>query len=112
MPNVEEIKFHPERNEDEWRQKVEDLLRIGNGKFHFQKVNGELRDMYCTLQQSVLPEEYNMELRNLAKPGVLTVWDIEVDAWRSLRYESVIQFKFLGPLDKDMEHESSFRESD
>jgi len=108
MPNVDEINFHPERNDDEWRQNVEGLLKTGNGKFHFQKVNGSLRDMFCTLNPSALPEGYNSELSSQSKPGTLTVWDIEKDAWRSMRYDSIIQFKFLGNLEKDAEHESNF----
>ena len=43
MPNITE--FHPDRNNDEWRKSVEDLLKPGNGKYHFQKVDGSLRDM-------------------------------------------------------------------
>ena len=112
MPNVEEINFHPERNDDEWRQRVEGLLKTGNGKFHFQKVDGSLRDMFCTLNPNVLPGEYNEELVSQSKPGILTVWDIEKDAWRSMKYEKVIQFKFLGPNTKDVEHNSSFGPTD
>ena len=85
------------------------MLTTGNAKFHFQKVNGELRDMFCTLQPSVLPKEYNLQLESKAKPGVLVVWDIENNGWRSLRYESVIGFKFLGHLERDMEHDNTVR---
>jgi hypothetical protein len=106
MPNV--IEFHPERNNDDWRVRVEGLLKVGNGKFHFQKVDGSLRDMFCTLQPSVLPEDFNTELTNQSKPGVLTIWDIENNGWRSMRYENVIQFKFLGDQTTDPEHESTF----
>jgi|TARA_B100000902_G_scaffold266289_1_gene252376 hypothetical protein len=106
MPNVTE--FHPERNNDEWRSNVESLLKTGNGKFHFQKVDGSLRDMYCTLNPNVLPESGNTEPPSQAKPGILTVFDIEKDGWRSMRYENVIGFKFLGDQTTDPEHESTF----
>ena len=108
MPNVEEKEFHPERNNDEWRQSVEGLLQQGNGKFTFQKVDGSVRDMYCTLQPTVLPETVNTELKNNAKPGILTIWDIEKEGWRSMRYENVIRFKFLGDQTIDPTHESTF----
>ena len=108
MPNVEDKDFHPERNSDEWRQSVEGLLKTGNGRFRFQKVDGSIRDMFCTLNPSALPEEYNSELKSNAKPGVLVIFDIEKDAWRSLRYESVMQFIFLGEATADPEHESTF----
>jgi len=48
------------------------------------------------------------ELTNQSKPGVLTIWDIENNGWRSMRYENVIQFKFLGDQTTDPEHESTF----
>ena len=106
MPNV--IAFHEQRNNDDWSAEVEKLLKSGNAKFTFQKVDGSLRDMFCTLNPNALPKEYNSELASQSKPGTLTVWDIEKDAWRSMRYDSIIQFKFLGNLDKDAEHESNF----
>lgn len=109
MPNVEEKDFHPRRNDDEWRRQVEEILKTGNAKFHFQKTDGSLRDMFCTLQSSVLPDTYNSEMKSNARPGILVVWDIENDGWRSIRYESVIGFKFLGHLERDMEHESTVR---
>tara|TARA_Y100000033_G_C2676457_1_gene76906 strand:+ start:182 stop:520 length:339 start_codon:yes stop_codon:yes gene_type:complete len=108
MPNIEEKDFHPKRNDDEWRRQVETLLATGNAKFHFQKVNGELRDMYCTLNPNVLPETTNSELSSQSKPGILVVWDIEKEGWRSIKYESVIGFKFLGEDTTDPERASSF----
>ena len=106
MPNV--IEFHPERNNDDWRNNVLQLLKTGNAKFHFQKVDGSLRDMFCTLQPSALPEDFNTELTNQSKPGILTVWDIEKNAWRSLKFDTVIQFKFLGPQGEEPVKESNF----
>ena len=42
----------------------------------------------------------------------LLIYDIEKDGWRSMRYENVIGFKFLGALTTDMEHPSSFKASE
>ena len=106
MPNV--IEFEPRRNDDEYRREIEELLRFNHGQFTFQKVDGSIRDMFCTLKPSALPEEYNSELKSNAKPGILVAFDIEKDAWRSLRYESVMQFIFLGEATTDPEHESTF----
>ena len=109
MPNV--IEFHEQRNDDDWRASVEDLLKSGNAKFTFQKVDGSIRDMYCTLNPNVIPGSPT-EPTSQAKPGILTIYDIEKDGWRSMRYENVIGFKFLGDLTTDMEHPSSFKESE
>ena len=44
MPNVEEKYFEPRRNDDEFRNEVIGLLQTGNGRFRFQKVNGEVKN--------------------------------------------------------------------
>lgn len=108
MPNLEEKDFHVDRNNDEWRQSVEGLLRQGNGRFRFQKVDGSVREMYCTLKPSALPEDYNSELKGKAKPGLLVVFDIEKDGWRSIRYESVMNFVFLGEATENPEKISTW----
>ena len=46
MPNV--IEFHPERNDDDWRNRVQELLKGGYGQFRFQKVDGSIRELMCT----------------------------------------------------------------
>ena len=53
MPNV--INFHPKRNDAEWRTGVRSNLQKFNGKFLFQKADGSLREMTCTLQESIVP---------------------------------------------------------
>ena len=108
MPNLEEKDFHPERNDDEWRQNVEGLLKQGYGRFRFQKVNGDIRTMYCTLLPSVLPESENSELTGQSKPGLLVTYDTEKEGWRSLRYDSVLNFTFLGNSPTDREQTSTW----
>ena len=110
MPNV--IEFHEQRNNDDWRTHVEELLKSGNAKFTFQKVDGSIRDMYYTLNPNVIPGAPSEEQTSQSKPGILTIYDIEKDGWRSMRYENVIGFKFLGALTTDMEHPSSFKASE
>jgi hypothetical protein len=110
MPNLEEKDFHVDRNNDEWRQSVEGLLRQGNGRFRFQKVDGSVREMYCTLKPDALPEEYNSELTGKAKPGLLVVFDIQKSGWRSIRYESVMNFMFLGDATENPEKASTWQQ--
>jgi len=112
MANIEEMNFHPERNNDDWRRDIEELLRATYGRFVFQKVNGDVRTMYCTLRVEELPEEYNKELSSRAKPGILVVYDYENDGWRSMRYDSVISFASLGDNRKQPKNPSTFVLSD
>lgn len=73
------------------REDIVNRLRNGVVTVTFEKVDGSVRVMSCTLQPQFLPEEY----RN--KPPMLTetegnsisVWDVGVSQWRSFRVGSV-----------------------
>ena len=62
----------------------------------FTKVNGDQREMNCTLVSSYLPEEYREkgELLTEADPKTLRVWELN-NGWRSFRIDSVISVDFL-----------------
>ena len=107
MPNV--IEFEPRRNDDDYRRETEEFLRYNHGQFTFQKVDGSIREMKCTLKADVLPENFTGTESN-SKPGLLTVWDTENDGWRSVKYESVITFTSLGPTNTPKEQVSTFTE--
>ena len=72
MPNV--IEFHEQRNDDDWRNRVQDLLKGGYGQFRFQKVDGSIRELMCTLRPDLFPESDWDADSNQAKPGLLVVW--------------------------------------
>lgn len=62
----------------------------------FTKKNGEERIMSCTLNEEFLPEQVALEeLTNTRKgnPDVLAVWDTDIGAWRSFRWDSIKEFK-------------------
>lgn len=63
-------------------------------KVNFTKVNGEERTMNCTLHESVLPES-NSESKRKENKEVLAVWDIDKNAWRSFRLDSVNETKII-----------------
>ena len=55
-------------------------------EFTFQKVDGSIRVMRCTLIPAVLPET-NKELRANARPRSMPHYLMLRKAWRSLRYD-------------------------
>ena len=63
-------------------------------KVTFTKVNGDERIMNCTLHDSVLPES-NGKSKKKENLEVLSVWDIDKDAWRSFRIDSVKEIKVV-----------------
>ena len=63
----------------------------------FKKVNGEERDMICTLQEGVIPSTNIKDPFSLKKirdisEEVIPVWDTKAEGWRSFRVDSVLSF--------------------
>lgn len=64
-------------------------------KVTFKKINGEIRDMICTLNENYLPKTETSNVENLE---IVTVWDLEKSAWRRFRVDSVINFEVEGAI--------------
>jgi hypothetical protein len=69
-------------------------LKLHTCKIHFTKANGEKREMHCTLRTEYLPP--NADVKHLdemhQRPEnheVIAVWDLQKNAWRSFRVDSV-----------------------
>ena len=63
----------------------------------FKKVNGEERDMICTLQEGVIPstdikDPFTLKKIRDISEEVIPVWDIKAKGWRSFRVDSVLSF--------------------
>lgn len=69
---------------------------------YFTKVNGEKREMRCTLMPSLLPANYvneqaeEQDFHN-KNPEVLAVWDVMKGGWRSFRIDSIEYVQVLDP---------------
>lgn len=61
----------------------------------FLKKDGSQRRMKCTLRQDLLPAQVDLEeavQKKTPNPDLAAVWDIDKQAWRSFRYDSIIGF--------------------
>lgn len=63
----------------------------------FTKMNGEQRDMICTLQEGVVPpakkdEPITQKAVRSVNEEVIPVWDVNAEGWRSFRVDRVISF--------------------
>ena len=59
----------------------------------FTKVNGERRDMQCTLNAAYLPVvESAGNSKRKENPDVQSVYDVNAQGWRSWRWDNVIEF--------------------
>lgn len=67
-------------------------LHSGITTVSFTKVDGERRDMRCTLNEEFLPARQTDNVKQARKenPAVCSVWDVDKEAWRSFRWENVI----------------------
>ena len=103
----------------EFKDYTDTLLSRGIVVVEFTKVDGTNRKMVCSTSRSVIPTEafvndtekveplphqqrklYTTEVikpedkpKRITNPNVCVVWDFEKEAWRSFRYDSVIEIK-------------------
>ena len=74
-------------------------LRSGVCRVVFTKVNGETRDMRCTLVRDMIPENQLPVTDELtektAQPStdVIRVFDLLADGWRSFKVDNVTSFE-------------------
>jgi len=55
-----------------------------------------MRTMHCTLQEQYLPQQMHTdEVASKKSETAIAVWDLEKEAWRSFRVDSVVKFEVL-----------------
>lgn len=69
-------------------------------KVVFNKADGSVREMVCTLMSEYLPQQ-NVEenVRHLPRKqndSVLAVWDIDNNGWRSFNIDSITNIEYIG----------------
>ena len=67
-------------------------LQGGPVEVTFEKVNGDIRKMLCTLQEGVIPKTTGKKKEN---KDILAVWDLGKNDWRSFRIDSVKGVKLV-----------------
>jgi hypothetical protein len=58
----------------------------------FTKVNGEVREMPCTLRSDIVPayERKTPVTESTKESTTVSVWCLDKQAWRSFRFDSLI----------------------
>lgn len=81
------------------RSDILSSLHEGVCEVTFEKTNGELRIMSCTLRQDMIPfvpqEEGEKKRTKTPNEEVQPVYDVKAPGWRSFRWDSVKEFKKL-----------------
>jgi hypothetical protein len=68
-------------------------------KIVFNKTDGSVREMYCTLMSEHLPQQIVEDVRHLPRKqndNVLAVWDIDNKGWRSFHIDSITNIEYIG----------------
>lgn len=79
----------------EWRDGLKTTLSQGEAVVSFTKLNGQERVMRCTLQEGIIPPYSEKGTQKNPPSGdVLVVWDLDIDEWRTFRYDRITSVKF------------------
>ena len=76
----------------EYTQNIRQML-MREAVIRFRKANGEERSMRCTKDLTKIPEDSHPKGVGQTSDSeqVCCVWDLDKQAWRSFRYDSIIQ---------------------
>jgi hypothetical protein len=77
---------------------IRDMLRNNTLEVHFKKKDGSMRRMVCTTSEEVLGPQSASQSASVFKNEIVTVWDVEADAWRSFRFDSIISVSKVSVL--------------
>lgn len=70
---------------------LKQLLKDGAVKVIFTKKDGSLREMLCTTSDKYL--SFESEATSKPSDTIITVWDMEKEAWRAFRVDSIKSFE-------------------
>lgn len=69
-------------------------------KITFNKSDGSLREMVCTLMSEYMPTieplDESPKIPRKENDNVLAVWDIDNKGWRSFRLDSITNIEYIG----------------
>lgn len=68
-------------------------LSYGEVTVNFTKKDGQVREMRCTLNESMVPP-YEKKTERKVNEEVCFVFDLDKNAWRSFRFNTVTQVRF------------------
>lgn len=74
---------------------LKDLLTQNNLNVKFKKRDGSERTMLCTLRQEALSSAPGKKTDRVKQENddVVSVWDLEKNAFRSFRIDSIIEYR-------------------
>jgi len=74
------------------KEQTLEALHKGPTAITFIKKDGTIREMEATLNEEFLPKQTDIEehiQKRKPNPDVCSVWDVDVEGWRSFRWDSL-----------------------
>lgn len=80
------------------KYQLKEQLLAGIVTVVFEKADGTIREMTCTLNKEVMPPQLLTEEQNAAKVrtennDLLSVWDVQSNGWRSFHISKVKEIR-------------------
>lgn len=77
------------------KQEVIETLQHSNCSVKFTKVNGEVREMPCTLREDIVPKYERKTDKVKKESDVISVWCLDKQEWRSFRFDNLLEFSWI-----------------
>lgn len=81
----------------EMKEELKQLLVSNIVDIEFEKSDGSIRNMKCTLDPNILPEpvasDEEVNRNRKVNEEVQVVWDTEANGWRSFRWDRLKAFQ-------------------
>jgi len=84
-----------EKEQKQFREFLKNILKNETATLTFQKKDGTMRVMKCSLREEHMPSyEKKTERVRATNDETLSVVDLEKNEWRSFRYDSIRKIEF------------------
>jgi len=81
---------------------INETLRNSVQTVKFEKADGTIREMKCTLMDSYLPDQDDLtkvgKTSKRTNDDVIACWDLEAKGWRSFRIDRMIEMTEYTPF--------------
>lgn len=83
-----------EQNQSIFKNWLRKHLEMGKICLTFEKKDGTIRKMNATLSKDEIPVVEIEKNGRKVNESVIAVWDLDKHAWRSVRYDSIMEVNF------------------
>ena len=83
-----------EEEQGQFRDWLRGLLRTNTVHLTFEKKDGTIREMKCTLSENELPKQEQGKEARKPNDSSMPVFDLDKNEWRAFRFDSIRKINF------------------